>query len=101
MKNVITKRRNRMKTKEKITKVFELTQKELIAAIRDYVSKRVKLSGVVTIKCETENGGRINLLPMNEEEGEEIITRIEMSDIEPPSLDILKGKKSDTSPILE
>jgi len=79
-----------MKTREKTIKEVELTQKDLITAIKNYVEKEVKLSGVVTITCRTENGGQINLLPVNTEEGEEIVTYIEIHEA-PPQLDILKS----------
>jgi len=95
----MNKKEREMKTKEKVTKVFELTQKELIAAIKDYLSKRVKLSGAVTIHCETENGGRMNLLPMNQDDGEEIITCVEVSDIESTKPAILKTDEQKMSPV--
>ena len=94
-----------MKTTEKKIKEVELTQKDLIAAIKNYVEPKESLTGIVTITCKTENGGRINILPINKEEGEEIITYIRITPpytthTEQPKLDILKSDKANTSPIV-
>ena len=89
-----------MKTMKKTIEEVELTQEDLITAIKNYVEPKVPMTGLVTITCKTENGGLMNILPMNKEDGEEIITYIEIRSSDKVNLEILKSDKPNTSPIV-